>query len=63
MNEISLLDRVVGALNNRKGQWQNISREAEVPYHTLSKIARGANRDPGVRKIERLAAVLLKAAA
>jgi hypothetical protein len=61
MNEISLLDRVVCALNSRKGHWQNIAREAEVPYHTLSKIARGANKDPGVRKVERLANVLLRA--
>jgi predicted transcriptional regulator len=63
MENFSLLDQVIGALNSRKGQWQNIAREAEVPYHTLSKIARGANRDPGVRKVERLASVLLKAPA
>lgn len=60
MENISILDQVIGALNSRKGQWQAIAQEAQVPYHTLSKIARGANRDPGVRKVERLASVLLR---
>lgn len=51
----NLLDYVKGALQRRKGSWPAISLAADVPYDTLSKIARGAIPDPGVLKVQRLA--------
>lgn len=42
-------------LQRHKGDWPAIADETEVPYDTLTKIARGAIDDPGVRKVEKLA--------
>ena len=56
--EIISLDFVKAALQRHKGDWPQIASETGVPYDTLSKIARGATDDPGVRKVEKLAANL-----
>jgi hypothetical protein len=52
---VHLLDFVREGLCSRKGQWREIARAAKVPYDTVSKIARGANKEPGVLKVQRLA--------
>lgn len=50
-----LLSFVVGELKARRGQWPKIAEDTGIPYFTLSKIASGAIRDPGVTKVETLA--------
>lgn len=56
MSNPTLLDYVIQSLADARGNWPEISKVTEVPYHTISKIASGATPDPGVRKIETLAA-------
>jgi len=53
MND-GLLNYVLGGLAKRKGSWRAIAKASDVPYDTLSKIARGATTDPGVLTVERL---------
>lgn len=33
---------------------QTISRESDLPYYWLNKIAIGATKDPGVRRVQKL---------
>jgi len=49
-----LLESVVSRLRKRKGQWREIGDLSNVPYDTVSKIARGVVPEPGVLKVERL---------
>jgi len=58
MFSTELLEFVRSGLNARKGQWREIGEAADVPYDTLSKIARGANKEPGVLKVQRIANAL-----
>ncbi len=57
-SQLGMLDYVRQALNRHKGQWKEIGTAADVPYDTLSKIARGKIPEPGVLKVERLDRVL-----
>jgi len=52
---IQLLEYVRDGLNSRKGQWRQIAARSDVPYDTVSKIARGVTVDPGVRTVQKLA--------
>lgn len=56
--KIQLLEYVREGLNRRKGQWRQIAARSDVPYDTLSKIARGLTVDPGVLTVQKLAAHL-----
>ena len=58
MSDGSLLEFVKDGLERHKGDWPQIADETGVPYDTLAKIARGVIGDPGVRKVEKLAANL-----
>lgn len=51
-----LLELVQSELRSRRGTWPQIATDTGIPYFTLSKIASGAISDPGIRKIEILAA-------
>ncbi|MGV6475378.1 hypothetical protein [Azotobacter vinelandii] len=46
---------VLEQLARRKGEWLEISREAEVPYFTISKIASRTTADPRISTIQKLA--------
>ena len=52
----SLLQYVLGNLQATKGQWASVAEGSGVPKRTIEKIASGTTADPGVRKIELLAA-------
>lgn len=49
-----MLTYVLAQLEAQKGKWREIALATEVPYDTLSKIARGQIADPRVIKLERL---------
>lgn len=49
-----ILDFVLNALENNRGEWPAIAKGADVPYSTLQKIAQGQSKDPGVRTVQRL---------
>lgn len=51
----SLLDSVKKSLADSKGQWPEIATATGVPYFTISKIASGATKNPGVLHVETLA--------
>lgn len=55
MTKKSLLETVIENLNKNAGSWPLIAEESGVSYHTLTKIASGAIKDPGVSKVEALA--------
>ncbi|SFB19797.1 hypothetical protein [Azotobacter beijerinckii] len=46
---------VLDQLARRKGDWSEISKESEVPYFTISKIATRATADPRISTIQKLA--------
>jgi hypothetical protein len=54
-----LLERVVAALEARKGDLQTVARETGVPYDTVLRIKNREN-DPGYSKVRTLAAYLLQ---
>lgn len=58
MKTSPLLDAVQAELNRQRGQWPTIASKAGLDYSWLSKLAQGKIADPGVRKIEALAAQL-----
>ena len=63
MDAQNLLDSVLAGLQERKGQWPQLARAAEVDYSWLTKLAQGRIRDPGVHKIQRLADVMAASSA
>ncbi|MHB8815461.1 MAG: hypothetical protein ACYDAE_19630 [Steroidobacteraceae bacterium] len=52
----SLLQYVLENLQATKGHWAAVAEASGVPKRTIEKIAAGTTADPGVRKVERLAA-------
>lgn len=56
MDEESLLDYVRGRLPapSEKERLEEIAKGADVPYHTLLKIAKGETNDPRVSTIDNL---------
>lgn len=56
------LENIIKALQSRKGDWGVIARQAEVSYSWLTKFANHKIPNPGVNTIERLDAILRKAA-
>ena len=46
---------VMGKLAESKGNWREVSLDADVPYDTLTKIAQRKIKDPGVGHIQKLA--------
>lgn len=59
MNEqADLLERVVTALEARKGDLQSVARATGVPYDTVLRIKNREN-DPGYSKVRALAVYLL----
>ena len=53
--ETDLLDYVRRKLQENRGKWPAIAVKADVPYDTITKIAQGQIKDPGVSKVQRLA--------
>ncbi|SDX52074.1 hypothetical protein [Lysobacter enzymogenes] len=49
-----MLDYIRRRLTELKGQWPEISRRAEVPYFTLSKLHSGAVKNPRVETCQAL---------
>jgi len=49
-----VLERVLRQLQLHKGQWERISRDVDVPYSWLTKLAYGKIKNPGVERIEKL---------
>jgi predicted transcriptional regulator len=56
--QTDLLERVVSALEARKGDLQSVARATGVPYDTVLRIKNREN-DPGYSKVAALAAYLL----
>ena len=54
---ISLLGGVKKWLSDERGNWPQIAEEAGVGYEWLTALMQGDIKDPGIQKIERLAAV------
>lgn len=52
----SIYQYVLAQLQDAKGHWSTVAEESGVPKRTIEKIASGEIDDPGVRKIEKLAA-------
>lgn len=54
------LDTLVSSLNacKKQGKWQRIAERSKVDYGTLSRIARGAMRNPGIATCERIEAAI-----
>ena len=55
MSEQNLLDYVITNLKEDTGSWSLISVKTGVSFHTISKIAYKKTKDPGVKKIQKLA--------
>lgn len=51
----SLLTYVIDQLQDAKGDWPIVAKRTRISKRTIEKIAAGTIKDPGVRKIERLA--------
>lgn len=52
----SIYDYVVAQLNGPwKGRWPKLSKDTEIPYGTIKKIADGQTANPGVLTVEKLA--------
>jgi len=41
-------------LHKKSGQWGKVSRESGVPYDTLTKIAQGKIKNPGIENLQLL---------
>jgi hypothetical protein len=54
MDHEDLLERVVGALEQRKGDLPRVARESGIPYDTVLRI-KNRESDPGYSKVRRLA--------
>ena len=54
MENKSMLETVVAALNAAKGGWREIAEASGVPYSTLCKIAQRATENPGVAHVQAL---------
>jgi predicted transcriptional regulator len=54
MKSDSLLEYVIKSLKEHSGTWPQISKDTEIPYHTLTKIASKKIKDPGFSKVEKL---------
>lgn len=52
--ELSLLDKVIAQLEERKGTWPAIAAGSGVPYKTLQKVAYRAVKDPGFSIVDKL---------
>ena len=50
-----IYDFVMEHLRSRTLPQRQVARESGVPFSTLSKIAQGAVKDPGVHTVQRLA--------
>ena len=50
----NLLNHVKEKLKTHVGSWPKIAEKTGVPYHTLTKIASGKTRDPGISKVQAL---------
>lgn len=61
-NTEPMLDYVLRQLDASKGQFREISKDADVPYSTLVKIAQRVTPNPGVNSIQALADYFRKAA-
>ena len=59
----SWLECVIEKLQANKGKWRCISREAGVPYDTLTKIALSRVTDPRVSNVQALYDYFVKAEA
>jgi transcriptional regulator with XRE-family HTH domain len=53
--DATLLETVLDGLKERNGDMARISRRTGLDYSWLTKLAQGRIKDPGVKKIERLA--------
>lgn len=47
-------------LKQTVGDWPALAREADVPYHTLVKIANGTTASPTAHNVQRLFNALIK---
>ena len=56
---MNLLETVIKALNERKGNWPVVAQENDVSYSWLTKLAQGKIPNPGIQTIERLYYYLL----
>jgi hypothetical protein len=52
------LSRIAEELQARKGQWRQIAVALDIPYFTLSKIARGTVKNPTLPKVQKLLPLL-----
>jgi len=48
------ISEVVARLQQHKGHWQQLADESGVPYFTLTKIARGTIKNPGIETVNKL---------
>lgn len=51
----TLLQLVLEELEKNRGKWRDVARGSRVPYDTLTKIAQGQIKNPGVLTIQQLA--------
>lgn len=51
---IEIKKTVLNRLEESKPNWEAISKESGVPFHTLKKIGSGVTKNPGIDHIERL---------
>jgi predicted transcriptional regulator len=56
---MNLLETVISALNERKGNWPSIASDNGVSYSWLTKLAQGKIPNPGIQTVERLYHYLL----
>tara|TARA_R110001599_G_scaffold339851_1_gene559740 strand:- start:30496 stop:30705 length:210 start_codon:yes stop_codon:yes gene_type:complete len=54
MKDQNLLEYVTSNLKAHVGSWPKIAEKTGVPYHTITKIASGKTKDPGISKIQSL---------
>lgn len=54
MNNQNLLEYVTSNLKAQVGSWPKIAKKTGVPYHTITKIASGKTKDPGISKVQSL---------
>lgn len=55
-----LVTAVIDGLNKAKGDWLEISKEAEVSYFTLSKMVSGDVANPTAPRVERIYLALVR---
>lgn len=56
---MSSIDTLISSVQERRGEWPKLAKDAEVSYSWLVKFAAGEIRNPRIQTVDRLAVALM----